>query len=163
MLALFYASAAAAYVAPALPSRPVIASRADSPTMVLERKMISFDQDGVFEGREISVPKAPVRLLQRVEELQVLTSLSEAGLLSAAEDAGVFSKLEAAGAFSTIEGLLPLADDLKLLSTAEELLQVDAWKLSGLGAALIIGELTLVSFVPDDSALLVGVQGVTAL
>merc|ERR1719230_817289 len=120
-----------------LPSRPVVASRAEPATMdALSRKMISFDQDGVFEGREISVPKAPVRLLQRVEELKVLSSLSEAGVLSAAEEAGVFSKLEAAGAFSTIEGLLPLADDLKLLSAAENLLNVDAWKLSGLAFIL---------------------------
>merc|ERR1719453_318301 len=156
-------SAVAAYMAPTLPNRPVVASRAGATPMALERKMISFDQDGVFEGREVAVPKPPMRILTRLEELQVLTSVSDAGLLSAAEEAGVFSKLESAGAFSTIEGLLPTLDKLKLLSTSEELLQVDAWKLSGLGAALIIGELTLISFVPDDSALLVGVQGVTAL
>ena len=71
-------------------------------------QVVSFDQDGVFEGREISVAKAPVRLLERVEELRLLSSIADAGLLSSAEEAGVFSKLEAAGAFSTAESLLPL-------------------------------------------------------
>lgn len=71
-------------------------------------QVVSFDQDGLFEGREISVSKPPIRLLERIEELRVLSSVSDAGLLSSAEEAGVFSKLEAAGAFSTAEKLLPL-------------------------------------------------------
>ena len=81
--------------------------------------------------------KKPVKLLSRLEQLGLLTSLYEAGLLSSAEvcppplhraahgrariaplprprfwsqEAGVFSKLEAAGAFSTAEKLLPLGD-----------------------------------------------------
>merc|ERR1711967_125449 len=100
-------------------------SRASPVNMQMQKKVISFDQDGLFEGRELSIPKAPVRLLERLEELKLLTSLSEAGLLSSAEEAGVFSKLEAAGAFSKAEALLPLADDLKLLSTVESLLNVE--------------------------------------
>ena len=121
-------------------------------------QILSFDQDGVFEGREKSVPKAPVKLLERVEELRVLTALSEAGLLAAAEDAQVFSKLESIGAFSKIEGLLPLADDLKLLSTLENLLNVEAGYLFSLGAVLLIGEVGLIAVVPDDSGLLIGLQ-----
>ena len=45
--------------------------------------------------------------------------ISQAGLLSSAEEAGVFSKLESAGAFSTAEKLLPILDDLKVLTVAE--------------------------------------------
>ena len=35
---------------------------------------MSFDADGVFEGREKSVEKDPVKILTRVNELRVLTS-----------------------------------------------------------------------------------------
>lgn len=83
--------------------------------------------------------KAQVRLLERIEELRVLSALSEAGLLSGAEKAGVFSKLEKAGAFSSAEKLLPTLDNLKVLSTAEALLNVPASNLFGLAAVLLIG------------------------
>jgi hypothetical protein len=108
-------------------------------TLFLLPQIISFDQDGVFEGREVGVAKPPVRLLQRIEELRVLSQVSEAGLLSSAEDAGLFSKLEAAGAFSKAEALLPLADDLKLLSTAEALLNVPSSYLFGIASLLLVG------------------------
>merc|ERR1719456_345031 len=88
--------------------RPAVVSRSAAVSMQLAKKVVSFDQDGVFEGREVAVAKPPIRLLERIEELQILTSVADAGLLSAAEDAGVFSKLEAAGAFSTAEKLLPI-------------------------------------------------------
>ncbi len=48
-------------------------------------QVLSFDQDGLFEGREVAVQKPPIRILERVEQLQLLTTLSETGLLSAAE------------------------------------------------------------------------------
>jgi len=131
--------------------------------MQLTKKVVSFDQDGLFEGREISVAKPPVRLLERIEELKVLTSVADAGLLSAAEDAGVFSKLEAAGAFSTAEKLLPLADDLKLLSTAEALLNVPSNLLFAGAIALLLGEGALITFVPDDNVVLLAVQLLTGL
>ena len=102
-------------------------------------QIISFDQDGVVEGREVGVAKSPVRLLERIEELRVLSQVSEAGLLSSAEEAGLFSKLEAAGAFSKAEALLPLADDLKLLSTAEALLNVPSSYLFGIASLLLVG------------------------
>jgi len=105
--------------------------------------------------------KAPLRLLTRIEDLRLATNLAEAGVLSAAEEAGVFSKLEAAGAFSAAEKFLPLADKFKLLSTAESLLNVDAWKLSGGAAAILLGELALITVVPDDNIALVGLQLVT--
>ena len=108
-------------------------------TLFLLPQIISFDQDGVFEGREVGVAKPPVRLLERIEELRVLSQVSEAGLLSSAEDAGLFSKLEAAGAFSKAEALLPLADDLKLLSTAEALLNVPSSYLFGIASLLLVG------------------------
>ena len=50
-----------------------------------------------------------------------------------------FSKLEAAGAFSKAEALLPLADDLKLLSTAEALLNVPSSYLFGIASLLLVG------------------------
>jgi len=126
--------------------------------MQLNKKVVSFDQDGLFEGREVSVAKPPIRLLERIEELKVLTSVADAGLLSAAEEAGIFSKLEAAGAFSTAEKLLPLADDLKLLSTAEALLNVPSNTLI-LGAfALLAGEAAFITVVPDNNAVLLALQ-----
>merc|ERR1719181_274090 len=140
MLSLF--SLSAAYTAPAM--RPALAGRSAEPMMHLSKKIISFDQDGVFEGREVGVAKPPVRLLERIEELRVLSQVSEAGLLSSAEDAGLFSKLEAAGAFSKAEALLPLADDLKLLSTAEALLNVPANLLFFAAVALLLGETALI-------------------
>jgi len=75
----------------------------------------------------------------------------------------VFSKLEAAGAFSTAEKLLPLADDLKLLSTAESLLNVPSNLLFIGGVALLGGEAALITFVPDDNAALVVLQLGTGL
>lgn len=126
--------------------------------MQLNKKMLTFDQDGLFEGREVSVTKPPLRLLERIEELKVLTSVADAGLLSAAEEAGIFSKLEAAGAFSTAEKLLPLADELKLLSTAETLLNVPANVLVIAAVALLGGEAALVAAVPDDNAVLLALQ-----
>merc|ERR1711918_188304 len=83
--------------------------------------------------------------------------------LSGAEEAGVFSKLEAAGAFSSAEKLLPLADDLKLLSTAEYLLNVPANLLAIGAVAPLGGEFALITAVPDDSTALVAVQLVTGL
>jgi len=156
------AAASAAYMQPIVGARGAV-SRASPVNMQMQKKVISFDQDGLFEGRELSIPKAPVRLLERLEELKLLTSLSEAGLLSSAEEAGVFSKLEAAGAFSKAEALLPLADDLKLLSTVESLLNVEAGYLFSAGAVLLLGEAALITVVPDDNVALVGLQAVTGL
>merc|ERR1719453_2801718 len=144
--------------APSTPlARPAV-GRSSAATMQLTKKVVSFDQDGLFEGREISVPKPQVKLLERIEELRLLTTVADAGLLSSAEEAGVFSKLEAAGAFSSAEKLLPLADDLKLLSTAEYLLNVPANLLVLAAVALLGAEGALITTVPDDSAVLIGLQ-----
>lgn len=85
-------------------------------------------EDGLFEAREVSIVKPPVYFLSRVNELGVLTSVSELGLLSAAAENGVFTKLESVGAFSAVESLLKtgIVEKLKLLSTFESLLDVDA-------------------------------------
>mmetsp|Transcript_71666 Transcript_71666/g.215379 ORF Transcript_71666/g.215379 Transcript_71666/m.215379 type:complete len:160 (-) Transcript_71666:459-938(-) len=119
---------------------------------------INFDQDGFFPARTEKPAKPPIKILNRVEELRVLSNLAEAGVLSAAEDAGLFSKLEAQGAFSSIEKLLPLADDLKLLSTAEALLNADSSVLLIAAAALLGGEVGLIAVVPDDVPALVALQ-----
>ena len=134
-----------------------------TPNMQLNKKVVSFDQDGLFEGREVSIEKSPVRLLERLEELELLTGLANAGVLSSAEDSGLFSKLEAARAFSSPETLPALADKLKLLSTVEGLLNVEAWKLSALAVFLLAGEAGIVLTVPDDNAALIGVQALTGV
>ena len=95
-------------------------------------QIISFDQDGVFEGREVGVAKPPVRLLERIEELRVLSQVSEAGLLSSVEDAGL---LQGGGCRAN----MPLADDLKLLSTAEALLNVPSSYHFGIASLLLVG------------------------
>jgi len=144
-------------------------SRAGVPAMQLSqlsetnKKILSFDRDGVFEAREISDKKPPVKLLNRVNELRVLTSLADAGLLSKAEEAGVFSKLEKAGAFSAAEKLLPLLDDLKVLSLAEDLLNIPANVQVLAAVALLGGEFGIISLVPDDNAALIAVQVITGL
>jgi hypothetical protein len=149
-------------------ARPT-STRAGVPAMQLSqlsntsKKITGFDREGVFEARELSQPKPPVKLLNRVSELRVLTSLADAGLLSKAEELGVFSKLEKAGAFSLAEKLLPLADDLNLLGTLENLLNIPA-NIQVLAAfALLGGEVGIISIVPDDNAALVVVQVITAL
>merc|ERR1712087_3568 len=126
-------------------------------------KVLSIDQDGIMGPQPSVSQKPPLKLLGRLEELQLLSSLAEAGLLSSAEEAGVFSKLEAAGAFSALESLLPLADDLKLLSTLEALLEVNSAVLAAAGAALLLGEGALIFAVPDDSTALVALQAATGL
>ena len=55
------------------------------------------------------------------------------------------------------------ADDLKLLSTADKLLNVDSSVLLRAAAALLGGELGLITLVPDDNSVLVGVQVATGV
>eukprot|EP00316_Scyphosphaera_apsteinii_P022311 CAMPEP_0119312086 /NCGR_PEP_ID=MMETSP1333-20130426/24993_1 /TAXON_ID=418940 /ORGANISM="Scyphosphaera apsteinii, Strain RCC1455" /LENGTH=161 /DNA_ID=CAMNT_0007316639 /DNA_START=125 /DNA_END=610 /DNA_ORIENTATION=- len=133
------------------------------PVTSIATNQIGVDQDGLMEASQIAAQKPPVKLLSRLDDLEFLTSLSEAGLLSAAEEAGVFSKLEAAGAFSSAEKLLPLADDLKLLSTAEKLLNVESSTLVTTAAVLLVGEVGLIAVVPDDNGALVALQVATGV
>ena len=150
MLTVLLAAASAYSGAPVM-SRPAL--RLASPMMAAN---IDFSPDG--QVKPPPALKEPVRLLERVENLGVLSALAESGLLSSAESQGLFSKLEASGAFSSIEKLLPLADDLKLLSTAEALINVPSGVLVAAAGALVVGELGLISAVPDDTAALVALQ-----
>jgi len=98
-------------------------------TMGGTKKLWGFVDDGtgvLLEGREVSYKKPPVNLLSRLNEIEAPTTIAELGLLSKAEELGVFSKLEAAGAFSTAEALLPTIENLRLLSTFEALVNVEA-------------------------------------
>ena len=113
-------------------------------------QLIKYDAFGEFAPQK-SV-KAPVKVLTRVEELKVLSTLAEAGLLSGAEEAGVFSKLERAGFFSFAEKLLPLADNLKLLSTAEALINLPAAGIFGLAVVLLAGGARTEAQPPEDCA-----------
>ena len=124
------------------------------------------------DERVAAAPADVVRLPERFEELQLFSSTADASLLSAPEDAsllsapedaGLYSKLESGGAFNIAEKVLPLADDLKRLSTAKYLLNVPA-NLLALGAVVLLGgEFALITAVPDDNAALLGVQVVTGL
>lgn len=129
--------------------------RAAAPVMVT-RKVYAFDNEGVFEAREVGIAREPVYLLSAVENLGVATAVSDLGLLSAAEEAGVFSTLEKFGAFSLAEKLLPVIEDLKLLTTFEKLLDVEfALQFSVAGFILVTGPilftLQICGFVPFPS------------
>jgi len=108
-------------------------------------------------------PANKVRLPERFEELRLLSSTADARLFSSTGDAGLYSKLESGGTFNIAEKVLPLADDLKRLSTAKYLLNVPA-NLLALGAVVLLGgEFALIAAVPDDNAVLLSVQVVTGL
>ena len=79
-------------------------------------------------------------LLSAIEATGIASYTAEAGLLSGAEEAGVFSTLEGLGAFSLAEKLLPTIENLKLLSTFEALLDVEA------GIIFSIANFVLASF-----------------
>jgi len=100
-----------------------------------------------------------VDLLDKVEELQVLTAVSNAGLLSKVEQSGLLSTLEKQGALSTVEKLLPLADDLGLISTTEKLINISPGTLNAGGLAALAAAAGIVAAVPDDSAAAVVGQG----
>jgi hypothetical protein len=98
-------------------------------TMAANKKVIGYEGvsgDVLFEGREVDFGRPPVKLLSRIEELKVATGVSELGLLSFLEEKGAFSTLESVGAFSTAEKLLPVIEDLKVLSLLESTLDVEA-------------------------------------
>jgi len=132
----------------------------------LNRKVVTFvgdDGSELFESREKSVEKDPVKILTRLNELRALTKISQLGLLSKAEEAGVFSKLESVGAFSIAEKALPLLDDLKVLTVAEALLNVPANLLAAGGLIVLSGEAGLLTVVPDDNAALIAFQVLSGL
>ena len=163
MIAAF--SLALAYSAP-LVSRPALVGRSVGSSMQLgqlSKKTVTFDQDGLFEGREVGYAKPPVKLLQRVEELRVLSAVADAGLLSAAEDAGLFSKLENAGAFSKIEGLLPLLDDLRVLSLAEGLLNLPSSYLFGAGLTILSIESLILLLIPRSTDVMLYAEAASAV
>jgi hypothetical protein len=139
-------------------------SRAPAPVMQfsqlteINKKNLLFDQDGLFEGREVAQTKPPVKLLNRINDLRVLTSIADAGLLTKAQESGVFSKLESVGAFGLIEKTLPIIDDLGLLGTLEDLLNIPANVQVLAALALLAGEAAFISGVPDDNVALIAVQ-----
>jgi len=121
--------------------------RAGVVAMAQNKKVIGYqdfdkgglgEAPGLFEAREFDRGKPPVYLLSRIEELKLATAVSEAGLLSTAEENGVFSSLEKAGAFSTAEKLLPLVEQLGLLTLFEDSLEVEAGLIFTLANWLIV-------------------------
>lgn len=92
--------------------------------------------------------KPNVRLLSKIEKLEVLAGLAESGLLSGLEEDGAFSTLERLGAFSFIESTLPIVQKLGILSFLQSTLEVPAGLLFGVATLLIAvgpGFATLVS------------------
>merc|ERR1712166_1036731 len=126
-----------------------VSRRAVAPSMQVSKKIWTFegfDDSVLFEAREVSYKRPPVKILSRLNELKISTAVADAGLLSAAEDAGVFSTLENLGAFSLIEKSLPLVEKLGLLSLLEVAFVLGS---TALGAALFALAFT-VSVLQDD-------------
>jgi hypothetical protein len=128
-----------------------------------DRKVYAFDDETVFEAREVKVARKPVYLLKAIEGTGVATATAEAGLLSGAEEAGVFSTLESLGAFSLIEKTLPLIENLKLLSTLEALLDVEAGLLFTIANFILalppsVFVLQICDLAPTPTGALVGVE-----
>merc|ERR1711988_369047 len=142
--------------------RKALTSRSPAISM-LEKKGVTFDESGIFDPREQTVSKPKVVLLNRIQQLRVASKVAQLGLLSQAEAGGVFSKLESAGAFSTAESLLPLVDELQLLTTAEKLINVPAVSLVQAAFLLVAFEGALIFAIPDDSGLLLLIQALTGL
>merc|ERR1711968_7967 len=86
----------------------------------------------------MGVRREPIQLLARLAELKVASKVANLGLLTKAEDSGLFSKLEASGAFSQAEKLLPLVDELDLITTAEKAVNVP-WTYFLIAAAWPLG------------------------
>jgi hypothetical protein len=148
-----------------VPLRPAMAtSRSGSPEMQMKKKLYSFDNEGLWEGREVSYEREPIKLLTRLNEMEAATAISNLKLLSAAEKAGVFSKLENAGAFSFAEKFLPFVDKFKLLSILQRSADTDAsiiYTISGFLLAFTptIFALTISGFVPAPEGLFIPVEG----
>lgn len=143
------ALAAVAFVMPTSQHSSNTGLRITAPTpglrMAAQKKVVTFDENGVFEGREVSLQTQPVYLLTRLEELGALTFVSELGLFSKAEELGVFSKLEQAGAFSKVESILPVVDKLGLLTFLETALDVEAGLQFTIANFLIVFTPTLIT------------------
>jgi len=168
LLEMLLPARAEAFQAPALATARASGVLRSEPAMManLNRKVVTFvgdDGSELFESREKSVEKDPVKILTRLNELRALTKISQLGLLSKAEEAGVFSKLESVGAFSIAEKALPLLDDLKVLTVAEALLNVPANLLAAGGLIVLSGEAGLLTVVPDDNAALIAFQVLSGL
>ena len=131
-----------AYVGPL--NAPIVQqhARAARPLMGGEKKVISFenfDNDELFEVREVDKGVPPVFLLSGLEKLKAATFISETGVLTLAEENGVFTKLEELGAFSLAEKALPLIEKLRLLSFFESCLNIP-------NGYLFTGAITLLTF-----------------
>ena len=73
---LSLAFTAAAYTP--LSSRSVVSSvtRASTPMMAGDKKILSMEQDGLFEAREVNYARPPVKILTRVNELKLATGVA---------------------------------------------------------------------------------------
>ncbi|KAJ1489547.1 hypothetical protein T484DRAFT_1885706 [Baffinella frigidus] len=99
-----------------------------------------------------------VDILDKVEQLQVLTAVSQAGLLSKLERSKTLSKLEAAGALSTVEKILPLADKFGAISLLKNVVNVSPSVLTAGAAALALAPPAIIALVPDSNGALIAAQ-----
>lgn len=110
----------------------------------------------------LRMQQAPIDILDKVEQLKVLTAVSRSGLLSRLEQEKTLSKLEESGALSKLETLLPIADDIGAISILKKAVNVSPGALKTAAFFLASAETGLILAVPDDSGALVAVQAITA-
>jgi len=146
-------------------ARPAMSTlRSPSPQMLIDKQVLSFDQDGVWEGREVVYKKPPPKVLTRINEIGLLSAVADIGLLSKLEEVGAFSKLEEAGAFAFIEKTLPFVDKFKLLKLVDKAIETDASTLFTISGFLLfftpgIIALTLTGFLPAPEGLFIVPEG----
>jgi hypothetical protein len=133
--------------------------------MGINKKVWSFEQDGVWEGREVSYTKPPPKVLTRINEIKAATAVANLGVLSKLEEAGAFSKLEEAGAFALIEKTLPFVDKFKLLKLLDNAVATEASLLFSIAGFLLfftpgVYALTISGFLPVPQGLTVIPEGV---
>ncbi|KAJ7514280.1 hypothetical protein O6H91_23G036600 [Diphasiastrum complanatum] len=112
------------------------------------------DKSAILRDK-VTEEKTNVKLLSRIEQLKLLSRAERAGLLSAAERAGL--------SLSTIErlGLLSKAEESGFLSAATDPSTPGTLLTLALGS-LITGPI-VVYFVPENSALEIGLQIIIAI
>jgi len=110
----------------------------------------------------LRMQQAPVDVLDKVEELKLLTAVSKSGLLSRLEQDKTLSKLEESGALSKLETLLPIADEIGAISLLKKAVNFSPGALKTGAFFLASAETGLILAVPDNSGALVAAQAASA-
>ncbi|KAJ1489548.1 hypothetical protein T484DRAFT_1885707 [Baffinella frigidus] len=102
-----------------------------------------------------------VDILDKIEQLEVLTALSKSGILSKLERSRTLTKLENSGLLSTVEKLLPIVDEAGIISLTKTLVNTSPGILNAVWFGLILLPAAIVALVPDTNNGLVAVQVVS--